>query len=189
MEVGKMRGWGGLVLVIGIVWVIAAACMDVSVSTGSGSRVNNIGLIAQQQNHLMIGGMVALGGLLMTIFGARSSSPQVQAEVTRPCPLCAEPIKYAAVKCKHCGADVEAVPTPPEPLYAVAKTGWTVEFPCRPGPDRDRVLSLLESMNLPILEGKENPTVGPFAEQSDAKKVLSTLGRKHYIHGGIRYAG
>ena len=25
---------------------------------------------------------------------------------TRPCPLCAEPIKREAVRCKHCGGDV-----------------------------------------------------------------------------------
>lgn len=29
---------------------------------------------------------------------------------TRPCPMCAEPIKKAAIVCKHCGRDVPAAP-------------------------------------------------------------------------------
>lgn len=33
---------------------------------------------------------------------------RVDADDTRPCPLCAEPIKKAAIVCKHCGRDVPA---------------------------------------------------------------------------------
>ena len=34
------------------------------------------------------------------------------ASETRLCPMCAEEIKAAAIKCKHCGSDVPALPAP-----------------------------------------------------------------------------
>ena len=34
----------------------------------------------------------------------------------RDCPYCAEPVKYQATKCKHCGSEIESMPIP-EPKY------------------------------------------------------------------------
>lgn len=35
------------------------------------------------------------------------SNGQASAEQLKPCPFCAEPIKLAAIKCKHCGSMLE----------------------------------------------------------------------------------
>ncbi|WP_137138186.1 hypothetical protein [Pseudomonas asiatica] len=66
-------------MIVGLIAVAGAMAMDVSVSTGMGRRVNNIGLMAQQQNYLIIGALIALAGLLMTIFGGKKklSSEQI----------------------------------------------------------------------------------------------------------------
>lgn len=100
-----MRGLGLAVLVLGVLAIVGALSMDVSVSTGAG-RVNNIGLIAQQQNYITIGGLMLLVGAVMAIAGRRREVAAVASGDSRPCPMCAETIKVAAVKCKHCGSDV-----------------------------------------------------------------------------------
>lgn len=97
----KYVGWG--VLIVGLIWVIVALNMDVSVVTQYGGRVNNIGLMASRQNHIIIGGFIALCGVLMAIFGR--SNAQTSSMVK--CPMCAELIQPEAVKCKHCGSDVK----------------------------------------------------------------------------------
>jgi|688.fasta_scaffold122758_2 hypothetical protein len=44
----------------------------------------------------------------------------VMESIDRPCPFCAEPIRRAAVKCKHCGSDVSPdlsnLPPPPSSI-------------------------------------------------------------------------
>jgi len=41
----------------------------------------------------------------------------------RDCPYCAEPIKYQASKCKHCGSEVMALPEP-KPKYSGTQIAW-----------------------------------------------------------------
>lgn len=105
-----MKGFGTLALIVGVSWLIFALSIDVSVPTGAGGRVNNLGLMADRQVHTIVGGLLAVAGLLMVLLGGRESTinPAVKAD-TRPCPLCAEIIKNAAIRCRHCGADVEAI--------------------------------------------------------------------------------
>lgn len=106
-----MRGIGGVVLALGVLVIILAMAMDVSVPSGLG-RVNNIGLMARQQNFLLVGGLMLLVGVIMAIAGGgRRAAPISKAADLRACPACAEEIKLAAVKCKHCGADVEPLAT------------------------------------------------------------------------------
>lgn len=42
----------------------------------------------------------------------------------RDCPYCAEPVKYQATKCKHCGSEIESMPLP-EPKYNGTQIAWS----------------------------------------------------------------
>jgi hypothetical protein len=105
-----MKGFGAFAMIVGVCWLVFALGMDVSVATGSGGRVNNLGLMADRQVHTIVGGMITLAGLLMVLLGGKGSvaAPTLEVDM-RPCPFCAEDIKNAAIKCRHCGAEVEAV--------------------------------------------------------------------------------
>lgn len=179
-----MKGFGTFALIVGICWVIFALSMDVSVSTGMG-RVNNLGLMADRQVHAIVGGMIALAGLVMMLLGGKGSTPgraETAEHDTRHCPLCAETIKNAAVKCKHCGAEIEAVSriTPP--------VGWTVRIPCRPGMEFEAMQKIVSADGWPC----DKPdgavvVIGPYAEKQDAVEVLKNLRISHSIFGELSY--
>ena len=183
-----MRGFGILALITGVIAVIGAMAMDVSVSTGMGGRVNNIGLMAQQQNYLIIGGLIALAGLLMTIFSGKKqlSSEQladlIEAKDSRPCPFCAEPIKHAAIKCKHCQADVPAAE------QQAPSKGWTVRVPCRPGDDYATTLNSLKAEGLSVVKS-EDPivVVGPYDQKAAATDVQRLLQEQHSLFCDLYY--
>jgi hypothetical protein len=162
--------------------------MDVSVSTGMGRRVNNIGLMAQQQNYLIIGALIALAGLVMMIFSGKKQQTTEQITSTmeskdsRPCPFCAEPIKHAAIKCKHCQADVPAV------VRELPIKGWTVRVPCRPGEEYESTHAKLKADDLPV--GKSEGAIvviGPYEQKVAAVDVLRILHEHHSIFGELYY--
>ena len=76
-----MKGLGVVVLVLGVLVVLGAMMMDVSVPSGIG-RVNNIGLMAERQNFTLIGAVLSIAGLLMLLLGRRKvllNAPRVDA--------------------------------------------------------------------------------------------------------------
>jgi hypothetical protein len=105
----------GLLLVIGGLIAVAYFMLvfDTSVPVGEYGidRVNNIGLLRDQQNGI-IGGIVAavVGGVLMFIAHSRGDFPvsakTAPASDDRKCPHCAETIKADAVICRFCNRDV-----------------------------------------------------------------------------------
>jgi hypothetical protein len=101
-----VKGIGLVVLVVGVIWAIVALNMDVSVATGYG-RVNNIGLMASRQTHLIFAGFLSIAGILLVLFGDKFSLSTIE----RKCPFCAELISKEATKCKHCGIDVSQIET------------------------------------------------------------------------------
>jgi len=105
-----MRNVGYFLLVVGMLCIVGALAMDVSVSAGA-RRVNNIGLMADRQNYILIGGLMLLVGVVMAIGGKRQTGIVGSYNDGRACPICAETIRCAAVKCRHCGSDVDSINT------------------------------------------------------------------------------
>ncbi|SEE53674.1 hypothetical protein [Pseudomonas costantinii] len=166
-----MKGFGTFALIIGVCWLIFALSMDVSVPTGVGGRVNNLGLMADRQIHTIVGGVIALAGLLMVLLGGKGSPTAAQVEKdTRPCPMCAESIKTAAVKCKHCGADVEPVAAPR------LKNGWVASTACRDEEEQQRTIAAIASTGLPVVPMAGLAVgAGPFETKEEAKQALVTM--------------
>ena len=99
-----MKNFGIFLLIIGVIAALVSFNMNVSVETGYGNRVNNIGLMSDRQNYLIASCVAILCGLIMAVFGNK----KVNGEQVVKCPFCAEQISSEAIKCKHCGSDVNA---------------------------------------------------------------------------------
>lgn len=168
-----MRGFGFLVIVIGIIVMIAATTMDVSVPSGLG-RVNNLGLMADRQNYTLIGGVFLIAGLLMVIFGRRAQVATESTFDTRPCPLCAETIKNAAVKCKHCGGDVDKAATRIAPAL---RFGWVARVICADEATRSSVSAAITEAGFPVVEMHKvgGVAAGAFEKKSDAESAAEYL--------------
>lgn len=167
-----MKGLGRLILFVGVCWAVFALNMDVSVSTGSGSRVNNLGLMADRQIHTILGGIIALAGLLMILLTGKSAAIPLAIESnSRLCPMCAETIKNAAIKCKHCGADVQ----PSHAAHTPLTHGWTVQIECEPWEYAETTNSV-KRLGLPVTKGSPKLVIaGPFQSESDAISAQQSL--------------
>lgn len=73
-----MRSLGIFLTVVGILWLALALGMDTTVGVSTG-RVYNIGLLEARRNHLMLGGLTTLIGIILTIFGEKRPHPQNKA--------------------------------------------------------------------------------------------------------------
>jgi len=79
-----MRALGALGIVLGLGLLVYAAVMDTSVATpplglyGMPDRVHNVGLMSQQQNYLLIGGVLLISGILLLGLGYSLRKPLVR---------------------------------------------------------------------------------------------------------------
>jgi len=178
-----MKGLGTFAIIVGICWLVFALGMDVSVATGSGGRVNNLGLMADRQVHTIVGGMITLAGLLMVLLGGKSVATPARAGTdTRPCPLCAETIKRAAVKCKHCGADVEPASAPR------LKNGWVATTSCRDAEEQERTIAAIAEIGLPVVPMMGMAVgAGPFETKDEAKAALKQMRDGPRLYSEIVY--
>lgn len=187
-----MRGCGLLILACGVVGIILAMNMDVSVVSGFG-RVNNIGLMSERQNYTIIAGFIALGGLLIALM---SKKAQIQTGVHGPeaqyrnCPFCAEAIKKAAVKCKHCGSDVEPLEDSSSGAHAPVEAtgGWTVRYDCGSDSEMDAVRKRVADMPGMVLPDDGMTVVtGFFAEKEEAKEFRNRYSMKNGANGELHF--
>lgn len=117
-----MRGLGGVIAVVGLIWIAVAFNMSTSVEVGGRSfgsgefsvhvprqQVHNLDLAERRRTHILIGGVLVVVGTILFGFGAvrRAADPAPSAD-TQKCPFCAELVKAEAKVCKHCGRDLPA---------------------------------------------------------------------------------
>lgn len=106
-----MKIIGIILIVVGLIWAGIAFNSDVTVATGSNSlsrsynlpdRVNNIGLMAERQNHLILSGITIIIGILLFGFGSLSENSNNNAQGKIACPFCSEKIISGAKFCRFC---------------------------------------------------------------------------------------
>ncbi|WP_232790567.1 zinc ribbon domain-containing protein [Pseudomonas fluorescens] len=101
---------------------------------------------------------------------ASGDSAGAQTSDLRNCPFCAETIKKSAVKCKHCGRDIEPARAPR------LKTGWVAATACRDEEEQRRTIEAIASTGLPVV-----PMIGlavgagPFETKEEANQALITM--------------
>lgn len=89
-------------LIVGVTGLIFGFLMDTTVPTGLDyNRVSNIGLMQQQQNLLIVSGIIILISFFMT-----KTKKSISALEMKKCSYCAESIKKEAVLCRFCSKDV-----------------------------------------------------------------------------------
>ncbi|MEN9706403.1 MAG: hypothetical protein RLZZ393_2282, partial [Pseudomonadota bacterium] len=83
-----MQVSGAVLIVIGLIWLLLAANMKVTVTAGGQtfgkfhvptSRVVNVGLMDDRRNQLMLGGLITLAGVILLGFGSLRGSPAAPA--------------------------------------------------------------------------------------------------------------
>jgi hypothetical protein len=78
-----MKKIGFILMGIGSILLIISLFMDTSVSSGFG-RVNNIGLMQQQQNILFVAALMVIVGVLLVGFSMKNSSEIATYESLKP---------------------------------------------------------------------------------------------------------
>lgn len=112
-----MKQIGVIGLIIGICLFFVGFSMDTSVDSGTSfGRVNNIGLMKDQQNIIIFSGFLAVISTLILVFSggekASSKSQAVSKQISgsRKCPFCAEFVKIEAVICRFCQKELPESP-------------------------------------------------------------------------------
>lgn len=100
----------------------------------------------------------------------------------RACPLCAEMIKIAAIRCKHCGAEVEAVAAPE------LVNGWVAIAWCRDEAEREMVITSIKSEGFPVVNmNGMNVAAGLFHTKDEARQARSVLREKQSLFTAVEY--
>lgn len=88
-----MKVFGYCLICIGVIYLLIAFNLDVSISTSStyiegygsvgGGNIANLDLMAQRQNHLLVASLITLIGALMAIFGKDQNEAEVTTSAAR----------------------------------------------------------------------------------------------------------
>ncbi|WP_460116637.1 superinfection immunity protein [Pseudomonas sp. S2_C03] len=108
--------------------------------------------------------------------------PGLSASGDRTCPYCAETIKSAAIKCKHCGADVEPVKAPR------LKQGWVASTTCRDKEEQERTIDAIAAIGLPVVSMMGLAVgAGPFETKDEAKAAVKQMRDGPRLYSEIVY--
>lgn len=101
-------------------------------------------------------------------------SAGAQTSNLRDCPFCAETIKCAAIKCKHCGADVEAITSKPEPAL---RFGWVARVLCQDDEARAAVSAAIGAAGFPVVDMAiaGGVAAGAYEKKTDAENAAKHL--------------
>lgn len=100
----------------------------------------------------------------------------------RACPYCAETIKCAAIKCKHCGAEVEAVKA------TSLKQGWVASTTCRDEEEQERTIDAIKMAGLPVVTMTGlSVGAGPYETKDEAKQARVVLRDGPHIFSEVIY--
>lgn len=115
-----------------------------------------------------------------------SADPEaIQSLSERECPFCAETIKKAAVKCKHCGADVEKDESPSAQIIT---DGWAVRVKCYSQEGLAEAYSRIDELEAPSLVPEGLVAVGGlFSDKTDAEVLRRNLSSRYRLESTIRY--
>ncbi|MGY2294284.1 superinfection immunity protein [Pseudomonas yamanorum] len=144
-------------------------------------------LVASGRNHAnatpiflvnLLLGWTFLGWVVAIVwaFSANTEKPAQTGRVApivpsdRTCPFCAETIKSAAIKCKHCGAEVEAVKA------TSLKQGWVASTTCRDVEEQERTIDAIKMAGLPVVSMVGLAVgAGPYETKDEAKQARVVL--------------
>jgi hypothetical protein len=73
---GNMKNAAYLLITIAIILCAYAFSMDVTVAVGDGTRVNNIGLMSEQQNYVIFSGFLLVAGIICAKKSRRKETPR-----------------------------------------------------------------------------------------------------------------
>jgi len=120
-----MKYVGIILIIAGLAWGASAFKMDSTVLGSStyfsdANRIHNLGLIEDRRDQLLLATIVFLSGMMLFCAGtvlealaaaSRTGAPKSQVSSTgggqKKCPVCAESINIAAVKCIHWGHEFD----------------------------------------------------------------------------------
>lgn len=112
----------------------------------------------------------------------------------RECPFCAELIKAQAIKCKHCGSEVEPVPVkiadaPKASSSTIRSQPWFVTIPFDSNKHYLAIAEKVRELGHEVhSETNRYMRVGPYPSKADAGEILRQFMMNHDLHGNLEEA-
>ncbi|MCY1297235.1 hypothetical protein D9M70_466680 [compost metagenome] len=120
--------------------------------------------------------------------------PSVSTNGLRECPYCAELIKAQAIKCKHCGSEVEPVPVQAAEVPKIASSTipskpWFVTLPFGSNKEYQSIAEKVRELGHDVhSETSRYLRIGPYPSKDEAGETLRQFMVNHDLHGNLEEA-